>query len=196
MVLHFLTGFPIWPDDCGLAIGMKPMVVKECNVWLAPIYIYINIIYIQWATREVICILTYFHILNIKETISDTLVTHPQYLQPWHSLQYAYIYICISKTKIDRTYFQSQILSNVNYTYMIDTVEYSDTSTCDLCHKADLPVAFHTLLRAKSHRVQIFTTTRSSIVLLLHRCKIIALLRQIWALYMFHLLFACLIYTH
>ena len=45
MVLHFLTGFPIWPDDCRLAIGMKPMVVKECNVWLAPmcIYIYVSI---------------------------------------------------------------------------------------------------------------------------------------------------------
>ena len=42
MVLHFLTGFPIWPDDCRLAIGMKPMVVKECNVWLAPMYIYIS----------------------------------------------------------------------------------------------------------------------------------------------------------
>ena len=46
MVLHFLTGFPIWPDDCRLAIGMKPMVVKECNVWLAPMCIYIYI-YIQ-----------------------------------------------------------------------------------------------------------------------------------------------------
>ena len=39
----FITGFSIWPDDCRLAIGMKPMVVKECNMWLAPMYIYIYI---------------------------------------------------------------------------------------------------------------------------------------------------------
>ena len=43
MVLHFLIGCPIWPDDCRLAIGMKSMVVKECSVWLAPIYVYIYI---------------------------------------------------------------------------------------------------------------------------------------------------------
>ena len=48
-------------------------------------------IHLHWAIREVICIITYLHILKIKETISDTtLVTHPQYLQPWHSLQYAH----------------------------------------------------------------------------------------------------------
>ena len=53
-------------------------------------------IYIHWAIREIICILAYLHILNIEETISDTLVTHPQYLQPWHSLQYAYhIYVLV-----------------------------------------------------------------------------------------------------
>ena len=44
VVLHFLTGFPIWPDDCLLAIGMKPMVVSSvtCDLLLC-IYIYIYI---------------------------------------------------------------------------------------------------------------------------------------------------------
>ena len=46
-----LTGFPIWPDHCRLAVDMKPIVVKECNVWLAPMFIHYrqkiwNILYI------------------------------------------------------------------------------------------------------------------------------------------------------
>ena len=37
-------------------IGMKPMVVKECNVWLAPMYIYIYILYFRSLLHKVMII--------------------------------------------------------------------------------------------------------------------------------------------
>ena len=37
---------------------------------------------------------------------------------------------------------------------MIGTAEYAGTSTFDLCHKAGPPVAFHSMIRANNHLVQ------------------------------------------
>ena len=99
VVLHFLTGFPIWPDDCRLAIGMKPMVVKECNVmtW-SHVYIYIYIYIYNTMPIFAVCIVHADGVVQRSYLLQYDLTFTSVHLMNNQLYTYIYIYIypCLS----------------------------------------------------------------------------------------------------